>query len=181
MTSRVIRRPPRSDSSVEAPPRQPLQGWHGEVDRLFEGFFPAAFGGSSQTAFGRALHELDSWLCRPLQGFDEPVPSVDIRELADCYQITTELPGLEAQDVDVTVKDGVLMIHGEKTVERSEDAESVQISERGFGTFERSFRLPEDADAKGIGAEFAKGILIVTVPKQEKAAGRDRKIAVKPH
>ncbi|CAA7615085.1 putative Heat shock protein Hsp20 [Magnetospirillum sp. LM-5] len=169
MTGRVIRRPPRSDSPAESTPSHPLQGWHGEVDRLFEGFFPAALGGSSQTAFGRALHELDSWLCRPLQGFDQPVPSVDIRELADCYQITTELPGLDAQDVDVTVKDGVLMIHGEKTVER------------GIDRFERLFRLPEDADAEGIGAEFATGILTITVPKHEKDAVRDRKIAVKPH
>lgn len=173
MTAKVTRRPPQSDSPSTTPPRPALATWHDDVDRLFDSFFPAAF--------GRSLQGLDPWLGHPFQGFGDLVPSVDVKECADRYEIAAELPGLDVKDVDISVRDGVLHIRGEKKVEKNEEKEAVRISERSYGTFERSFVLPDDADAEAIGAEFAKGVLTVTVRKHDEPVERDKKIEIKPH
>ncbi len=171
MTAKGSRRP--SERASPPPSHHSVTNWHDEVDRLFDGFFPAAF--------GRALQGRDPWLGRPFRSFGEHVPSVDVKEHADRYEIAAELPGLDAKDVELTIKDGVLSIKGEKRSEHSEEAGNVRVSERGFGSFERSFRLPGNADADAIGAEFAKGVLTVTVPKQDDAVEHQRKIEIKPH
>jgi hypothetical protein len=89
MTSRVTRRPPQSESPIpiSAPARAALQCWHDDVNRLFDGFFPAAFGGSSQTAIGRSLQGLDPWPGHALRGCGELVPSIDVKERTDRYEI----------------------------------------------------------------------------------------------
>jgi HSP20 family protein len=92
-------------------------------------------------------------------------PRVDAIEEANAYVIVAELAGVAKEDVTITVKDRVLTIAGEK--KRPAAAEGVQFLSKGrrFGTFERSFELPENAATEGISAEFANGLLTLTVPK----------------
>jgi len=92
---------------------------------------------------------------------------VDINESAEDYRFSFEIPGAERDDVRIWVEQNVLSVSGEK---KDTGGESRKIhAERAFGKFERSFRLPHDVDGGNIKAEFANGILVVTVPKSEKS------------
>ena len=77
-----------------------------------------------------------------------------------------ELPGVEEKDIDITVNSGVVSVKGEKTVEREETGETWFFSERQYGAFSRSFRLPEDADGGRVEAHLKDGVLRITVPKK---------------
>lgn len=151
----------------------PLVGLRDEVDRLFHSFFPAAF--------GRSMFDLDPWRPGAFRIMDDVVPQVDVKELADHYEIDAELPGVEVKDVKVTIDNGMLGITGEKHGEHTDDSGAVHVSERSFGSFARAFRLPEDADAEAIGAEFVNGVLKVKVPKQEGKGPKVKDIEIKAH
>jgi HSP20 family protein len=143
-----------------------------EVDRLFDNFFP--------TAFGRSLFDLDPWRERPFRSLGDFAPHMDVKECANHYAISVELPGMAEKDVAVKVHGGLLTITGEKKAERSEESGEMHLTERSYGAFTRSVRLPENADADSIKADYDKGVLTVTVPKRE--GGKDeRKIEVTTH
>jgi HSP20 family protein len=101
-------------------------------------------------------------------------PAAEASQNGDGYRIAVELPGVAEDDIHVTVEDGVLQIKGEKKSEREEKGDTWYFSERQFGSFSRSFRLPSDADAGGVKAEMKDGVLTVTVPKkpEKKPAAR---------
>lgn len=101
-------------------------------------------------------------------------PAAEASQTGDAYRIAVELPGVAEDDIHVTVEDGVLQIKGEKKTEREEKGDTWYFSERQFGSFSRSFRLPTDADAGGVKAEMKDGVLTVTVPKkpEKKEAAR---------
>lgn len=105
----------------------------------------------------------------------EWLPPVDVRETQDAYRLDVELPALAPEDVEVSFREGVLTIAGERKRTDAADA-TVHRSERRFGRFARTFRLPEDADDEGIAAATHDGVLEVTVPKREKS--RTRQIEV---
>jgi HSP20 family protein len=92
-------------------------------------------------------------------------PRVDAVEDSNAYLLVVELAGVAKEDVKITVKERVLTISGEK--KRAESPEGVKFLVKGrrFGQFERSFELPETASTEGISAEFANGVLTLTVPK----------------
>jgi HSP20 family protein len=92
-------------------------------------------------------------------------PAVDIKETEKEYLVTAELPGLKREDVKVTLDEGVLTIEGERSQEKVELSEKTHRTERFYGTFCRSFTLPEYTDAVGIRAESKDGVLRVHVPK----------------
>jgi HSP20 family protein len=79
--------------------------------------------------------------------------------------VKLDLPDVRKEDVKVLFDDGVLTIKGERKVEKEVKGETVHRTERFFGTFERSFSLPDDIDAKGIHAECKDGVLMVRVPR----------------
>ncbi|AVM75858.1 Hsp20/alpha crystallin family protein [Magnetospirillum gryphiswaldense] len=151
----------------------PLVGLRDEVDRLFHSFFPAAF--------GRSMFDLDPLRLGALRLMDDMTPQVDVKELADHYEIDAELPGVEVKDVKVTIDNGMLDIRGEKHGEHMDDQGAVHVSERSFGSFARAFRLPEDADADTADAEFVNGVLKVKVPKQEGKGPKVKDIEIKAH
>lgn len=151
----------------------PLVGLRDEVDRLFHSFFPAAF--------GRSMFELDPLRLGALRLMSEVMPQVDVKEMADHYEVDAELPGVEIKDVKVTVDNGVLNIRGEKHSEHTDDGGAVHVSERSFGSFARAFRLPDDADADTADAEFVNGVLKVKVPKQEGKGPKVKDIEIKAH
>lgn len=91
------------------------------------------------------------------------------------YKIALELPGVEEKDIELTVDDGMVTVKGEKKTEREEKGDTWYFSERQFGSFSRSFRLPADADETAVKADLKDGVLTVTVPKKAPGAGAETK------
>jgi HSP20 family protein len=108
---------------------------------------------------------------------DWVAPASEASSDKDCYRITMELPGVAEGDIKLTVDKGMVVVSGEKKTEREEKGDTWFFSERQFGSFERSFRLPADADEAAVKAELRNGVLTVTVPR--KASGSDSARQVK--
>ena len=104
-------------------------------------------------------------------------PSVDIAETAEAFEIKAELPDVKKDDVKVTVEDGQLRISGERKQEKDEKGKKFHRVERSYGSFMRSFALPENVDDSKLSAEYKDGVLNVRLPKTEKA--KPKAIAVK--
>jgi HSP20 family protein len=147
-------------------PRDIFAALREDMDRLFERFehgwprwpmMPSAFGRQMQTL---------------------TVPDLDIRENTKAITIEAELPGVDEKDVTVTLANGVLTIKGEKKQEKEEKGESYHLSERTFGSFERSIRLPDTIDESKVEAKFDKGVLKVTAAKKPEAVQSERKIQI---
>lgn len=96
-------------------------------------------------------------------------PSVDISETDEEYLIKAEVPEVDKKDVRVTVQDGLLSIQGERRQEREEKGKRFHRVERSYGTFLRTFDLPDGVDEDKLRAEFKEGMLLVHLPKTEKA------------
>lgn len=107
----------------------------------------------------------------------EWAPLVDIVEDDKEYLIKVELPEVNKDDVKVTVEGDTLTISGERKAEKEEKGRKFHRVERYYGRFERSFTIPDDADADNVKAEFKDGVLRVHLPKSEKA--RPKQIEVK--
>jgi len=105
-------------------------------------------------------------------------PHADAAATEGAYQIELELPGVDDGDIEITLHDNVLMIKGEKRAEREEKGKSYYFSERSYGAFQRSFRLPGDVNAEQINADFAKGILTVTLPKVAESEEKAKHIRI---
>ena len=108
------------------------------------------------------------------------IPAANLTETDKAYEITSELPdGMNEKNVEVTFANGVLTIKGQKQEEREERKKGYHMRERSFGSFERTFQVPEGIDADRIKVSFKKGVLTVTLPKTAEARRVERKIAVK--
>ena len=105
-------------------------------------------------------------------------PLADITEDEREYLIKAELPELQREDVKVTVENGVLTITGERKFEKEEKKKKYHRVERGYGTFMRSFTLPDDADFNKVNAQFKNGVLMVHVPKSERAQPKQIEVKV---
>ena len=106
-------------------------------------------------------------------------PEADAASAEDRYEINIELPGVDADDIDVTLHDHVLTIKGEKSENREETGKTFYFSERRYGSFQRSFRLPATVSADQIDATYKNGVLMVSVPKLNPVTEEARKISVK--
>lgn len=96
-------------------------------------------------------------------------PTVDISETDGEYQIKAEIPDVKKEDVKVTLEDGVLTIQGERKQEKEEKGKKYHRVERSYGSFVRSFSLPDLIDEEKVKAEFKDGVLNLHLPKSEKA------------
>lgn len=105
-------------------------------------------------------------------------PQIDIHEADDHIELSAELPGVEQDDIDVSVLEGVLTLSGEKKSTR-ETGEGARIIERSFGSFKRSFRLNDAIDVDNITASFKNGVLVLTLPKVAEQKPEPRKITVR--
>jgi HSP20 family protein len=163
---------------TEAPPTAPREWWPFEslrhdVERVFDEFYRGAWRlPFSRTAF-------DVGLVWPGEAVWGSVPAVDIIEKEQAYVISAEMPGVPASNVEVRLSDEQLSIKGEKTEEAEEDRKGVYVSERRYGSFQRTFRVPEGVDRDKIEASFANGVLTVTLPKTAEAMKNERTIDVK--
>lgn len=118
----------------------PIFGLRREIDRLFEDTF---------------TRDGNNW-----------TPAVDIKENDTDIRIDLELPGLKPEDVEITAENGLLSIRGEKRSERKEGEEGrYHVVERSYGTFMRTFTLPQGVDENQIQAEFNEGVLSIRIPK----------------
>ena len=94
------------------------------------------------------------------------------------YRISVELPGVAEEDITLTANDGVLTLKGEKKTEREEKGETWFFSERQYGGFSRSFRLPPDADDGKVKADLKDGVLAITVAKREEAVPKSSQVKI---
>lgn len=95
------------------------------------------------------------------------------------YRIAVELPGVAEKDIDLSVEDGVVTLKGEKRTEREEKGETWFFSERQYGSFSRSFRLPPDAAADQIDAHLTDGVLNISIPKTAPAKPESSKVQIR--
>ena len=105
-------------------------------------------------------------------------PSVEVTENDKAFTLHVEAPGMKKEEIHVEAKDGSLRIWGEKKSERNEKKENCTYSERSYGRFERSFRLPENVDVTKIDAHYRDGVLELALPKTEEAKPKQIEIKV---
>jgi HSP20 family protein len=128
------------------------------VNRLFEGNF-------AQTRPGDA--DLTAW-----------APAVDIHETKDELVAQVDLPGLSEKDIDIRVENNTLTIRGERKFEKDVEEENYLRVERAYGSFTRTFSLPNTISAESIRAEYKNGVLTVRMPKREESKPKQVKISV---
>jgi HSP20 family protein len=104
-------------------------------------------------------------------------PALDISERKDAYVVTVEVPGVKADDLDITLEDGLLTIRGERRFTQETSEQQFHRVERRYGSFRRSITLPSQVQADQIEASFEDGLLEVVVPKAEEA--KPKKISVR--
>jgi HSP20 family protein len=105
-------------------------------------------------------------------------PALDISERKDAYLVTVELPGVEAEDLEITMEDGLLTIRGERHFAHDSSEQQFHRVERRYGAFRRSITLPAQVQAEQIEASFDNGVLQILVPKMEEA--KPKRIQVRP-
>ena len=111
---------------------------------------------------------------------DDFSPSINTREGEFAYHIEVDLPGVKKEDISVEVEDNLLIVSGERKVKEEIKEENYYKVESSFGSFSRSFSLPDDVDIESIHAESKDGVLEVVVPKLESAkTDKVKKIAIK--
>jgi HSP20 family protein len=138
----------------------PILALHREMERLFDNFWDQ---------FGL-----------PFDGFaGGSVPRTDVAETDNAVEVSVELPGLDEKDIDVSVTEDTLNIKGEKKAEREEKTKGYHLSERSFGSFQRTIPLPRGIKGENAKAEFKKGVLTITLPKTPEAQSKTKRIEVR--
>ena len=130
-------------------PARELDALQGDMNRLFDSFFGRREGAAAYGASRR-------W-----------IPPMDLVETEDHLVLRADLPGVDREDIDIEVKDGVLTVSGERKAQHEEKREGYHRVERSFGRFSRSLELPKGVEPQSVGASFDKGVLEVRMPKPE--------------
>jgi len=120
------------------------------------------------TPFLEFEKDFRAWLDRMTEGGEFPFrPSTDVVQDGGQIVVTMEIPGIELDDISVTILDDILTVKGERRVEREFEEDDRYMRERRFGRFERRIPLPDATDAKGVRATYDKGVLTVSIPTIE--------------
>ncbi|MFO7595044.1 MAG: Hsp20/alpha crystallin family protein [Desulfocurvibacter africanus] len=148
---------------------------------MFRNLLPAMRRRTAESGLPASMSDLMEDLWRsPFGGFSmlekAEFPSVDVSESENEVMVKAELPGLEAKDVDISLENNQLIIRGEKRFEEEEKKENYHRIERSYGSFFRSVPMPIKVKQEGIKAKFDKGVLRITLPKDE--AAKSRKIEI---
>jgi len=138
----------------------PLFRFRDSLDRMFDEFMQSATLPAWKEADGKFL-----------------VPAIDLKETDNALVLETEIPGLEAKDVNIRIENDLLSIHGERKEEKEEKTKAVYRKECSFGEFDRQVRLPMEVDADKAEAEYKNGILKLTMPK--KAGQKSKAVSIK--
>jgi len=137
------------------------QAFRTEMDRVFDRF------GFGMKPF-RSWFDLEPTLPQRTS-FEMPSPAIDIVEEPAGYKLTAELPGMAEKDIELIVSGDAVTLKGEKKQESERKDKNYTMSERSYGSFQRTFTLPDGIDRDKISAEFSKGVLTVTLPKNPAA------------
>lgn len=156
---------------ISVPVNDSLQSFLAEMDRLFD-------------RFGFGVRPFRNWLdFEPAfqfrTTFEMPSPAIDIIEEPTGYKLTAELPEMTEKDVELVVSSNTLTLKGEKKQETERKEKNYTLSERSYGSFERTFTLPDGVDRDKITADFGKGVLTVTLPTTPAAVAEPKQIQVK--
>lgn len=135
-------------------PFRDLRGLQDEVNRLFSTNLSRSFSDDESIARG-------AW-----------TPNVDIYENKDQIVLEAELPGMKREDFELTIENNVLTLRGERRFEKKEENDNYHRVERAYGSFTRSFTLPQTVSAEGATAEYKNGVLRVTLHKREEVKAR---------
>jgi HSP20 family protein len=152
---------------------EPFHAFRTEMDRLFDRFFT----GFSLPMMRRPLWREPKWDFETT--FEVAAPKVDVAEDPAAYKLTAELPGLTEKDIELSVVDGMLTLKGEKQQEKEEKNKQYWLNERTYGSFQRTFALPESVDPEKVDAKFAKGVLTIMLPKKPEVVKAEKKIEIK--
>jgi len=147
-------------SLVKWDPFVELEDVSKQLNRIF-GKFPA------RTEPGRELLSTADW-----------APNVDITETDTAFLIKGEIPGVQKENIKVTIENGMLTMSGERKQDKEETGKRFHRIERSYGSFMRSFRLPDYVDESAVKAEFKDGMLNVTLPKSTQAKTKSTNISV---
>lgn len=140
-------------SIVRYDPFRELRSLQDEVNRLFSTNLSRTFG--------------DEGIARGAW-----IPNVDIYENKDQIVLEAELPGMNREDFDLSIENNVITLRGERRFEKKDDGDNYHRVERAYGTFTRSFTLPQTVSAEGANAEYKNGVLRVTLAKREEVKAR---------
>ena len=143
---------------VKYDPFRELRSLQDEMTRLFTGVMPANFNREEMTH--------GAW-----------APSVDIYEDKERLILEAELPGMSRDDFDISVENNVITLKGERRFEKKTEGDNYHRVERSYGTFTRSFTLPQTVTAEGATADFENGVLRVSLPKREETKARKIEIS----
>ena len=115
---------------------------------------------------------------RPVGWSGQVTPSVDLLETDKAIEVTADLPGVDISELKVEIQDNVLSIQGQRKSETSDADHAVHSSERSFGSFHRLVRIPVEIEEDKTKAQFANGVLKVSLPKSKAARNRARVIEI---
>lgn len=152
---------------------EPFMAMHMEMNRWFDELWRQAAG------FGAlpSLHTARPFLASPASMLG--LPPTDIMETDGAYKLCIELPGLTDDNIDLQIRGDALLVSGHKSEDKANAGSTFRISERRFGSFERTFPIPPDVDRDKIEAAFRDGVLTVTLPKSAEAGPARRTIEIK--
>ena len=106
------------------------------------------------------------------------MPAVDVTETETEFLLSADMPGLDKKDVSIIIHDGVITIKGESAIDTEKSTEDYRIRERQLGSFNRSFRLPDNVNEVKVAAKFKNGVLMITLPKAKEVLPEGRRIKI---
>jgi len=136
-------------------PNRTLRTLQREVDSLFDQFFNRSGDGSPSAVWS---------------------PRTDMVETDDDFRLRLDVPGMTKEDITINLQDRTLTVSGDRSSERTDEGEEFVRVERAFGTFHRTFTLPDAVDADHIEATYKDGVLTITIPKTEESMRRQIEI-----
>lgn len=138
------------------------------MERMFDEFFKRPFSLLARNPWLQSLPEMEQ----------VAAPNVDVYEEGDKVIVKAEVPGISKEDIDVTFKDNILTISGEKKKEEKVENKNYYQIERSYGSFSRSVYLPTEVKSEEASATFRDGVLEIEIPKTEESKGKVKKITI---
>jgi HSP20 family protein len=157
----------KSQAVVKREPERALMPFE-ETERWFEDFFRRPF----------PLVGPSWWPSLRMPEFEEVIPTVDIFEEGDDVIVKAELPGMNKEEINVTLTEDTLTLSGEKKKEERVEKKDYHRLERSYGSFTRSFHLPKEVQTEKAVAKFKDGVLEIRIPKTEEAKKKEKKVLI---
>ena len=133
---------------------------------------------SLMTDFDRIFNSMFTHDSPRLSLAQSSMPAVDVTETETEFLLSADMPGLDKKDVSIDIHDGVITIKGESAINNKKSTDDYRIRERQLGSFNRSFRLPDNVNEVKVAAKFKNGVLMITLPKAKEVLPEGRRIKI---